>query len=59
MLEYWSNFAKYGNPNSSNLEVWENWENKDNQIMEFGKNVGMIKDSYLELYKVFDQFLKV
>ena len=59
MLEYWSNFAKYGNPNSSNLEVWEKWENKDNQIMEFGENVGMIKDSYLELYKIFDQFLKV
>jgi para-nitrobenzyl esterase len=59
MLEYWSNFAKYGNPNSSNLEAWEKWENKDNQIMEFGKNVGMIKDSYLELYKIFDQFLKV
>ena len=59
MLIYWSNFAKYGNPNSSDLPNWEIWENKDNQVMELGSNVGMIKDKYLELYDIFDQFLEV
>ena len=59
MLAYWSNFAKYGDPNGTTLEVWKNWENGDNQIMEFGTNIGMIKDSYLELYRIFDQFLEV
>ncbi len=59
MLEYWSNFAKYGNPNSSDLPNWEIWENKDNQVMELGSNVGMIKDKYLELYDIFDHFLGI
>ncbi|MCR5646981.1 MAG: carboxylesterase family protein [Acholeplasmatales bacterium] len=59
MLGYWSNFAKYGNPNSSGLPNWEIWENKDNQVMELGSNVGMIKDKYLELYDIFDHFLEV
>ncbi len=57
MLNYWSNFAKTGNPNSSDLPNWNEWENTGSDIMELGANVGMINDRYLELYKIFDYFL--
>ena len=59
MLAYWSNFAKTGNPNSSDLPNWKEWENTGSDIMELGANVGMINDRYLELYKIFDYFLNV
>ena len=56
MLKYWSNFAKYGNPNSSNLTKWDEWNNLDNKVMEFGDNVGMINDRYLKAYEIFDSY---
>ena len=59
MLKYWSNFAKYGNPNEPDFPNWELWNSNDNRIIEFGDNLGMIKDKYLNLYKIFDEFLDV
>ena len=59
MLNYWSNFVKVGNPNSKNLEEWKEWKNEDTNIMELGSNVGMIKDKYLDLYDIYDEFLEV
>lgn len=57
MLDYWANFAKYGNPNKD-TNKWELWTN-NNKVMEFGENVGMIDDKYLGLYKLFNEFLNV
>lgn len=58
MLKCWSNFAKYGNPNGLETESWTNWNNND-KVYEFGSNVGIINDKYIELYKIIDEFLGI
>ena len=57
MLKYWSNFAKYGDPNGTDLPKWDIWDNNPNQIMELGTNVSMIEDKYLELYEIIEDFI--
>ena len=59
MLNYWVNFIKTGNPNKEGSIKWEKWNSKDNKVIEFGENVGMIDDKYLSLYKIYDKFLNV
>ncbi len=59
MLKYWSNFVKTGNPNEAGLKNWSLWNETNHEIIEFGDNVGMIKDKYLALYEIFDKFLNV
>ena len=39
MLHYWSNFAVNGNPNSSSLPVWEQYDPAEERIMELGSTV--------------------
>ena len=56
MLSYWSNFAKSGNPNGSGLPEWKPYES-NTDVMELGDHVGPIKDEYLDLYHLLDQFL--
>lgn len=34
MLDYWTNFMKYGNPNSNNLDTWKPCSLKDAFVME-------------------------
>ena len=55
MLNYWVNFVKTGNPNSSGLPEWKEWGlNGSTKVMELGKNVGEIEDKYLDLYNIFE-----
>ena len=56
MLKYWSNFAKYGNPNGMEAEKWLAW-NDDNKVYELGSNIGTINDKYVKLYGIIDEFL--
>jgi len=35
---YWTNFAKTGSPNSTNLPEWREFESRGQVAMEFGKN---------------------
>ncbi len=58
MMKCWSNFAKYGNPNGVETENWTNWNNND-KVYEFGSNVGIINDKYIELYKIIDEHLGI
>ena len=55
MLKYWSNFAKYGNPNGTETEAWPIWNN-DNKVYELGSNIGIINDRYTELYNIIEEF---
>ena len=57
MLTYWSNFAKTGNPNGADLPAWDNYSHDQDNVMELGSNVGPIKDRYLDLYQIFDDFI--
>lgn len=56
MLNYWSNFAKTGNPNGNGLPEWKKYET-NGKVMELGSNVGPIDDHYLELYSLIDEFI--
>ena len=58
MLKYWSNFAKYGNPNGEGLTEWPEYNTNDYKVMELGSNVGLIDDKYLELYPIIDEFIE-
>lgn len=57
MNSYWVNFAKNGNPNGENLNVWDEFSKDDGLIMELGENVGPIKDPYLDLYPIIDEYI--
>ena len=57
MLSYWSNFAKYGDPNNDNLPKWDIYDNNINKVMELGSNVGMIDDNYIDLYKIIEKYI--
>ena len=41
MLDYWTNFAKSGNPNGPNLPEWTPYTCQDPQIMIFGNSIGV------------------
>ena len=56
MLSYWSNFIKDGNPNNSNLPVWNKYKNSKDLVMELGAHVGPIEDRYLDLYEILENF---
>ena len=57
MLNYWTNFVKYGNPNAETLPTWDEFDQDKNVIMELGVNVGPIKDPYVDLYPVIDDYI--
>ena len=56
MLSYWSNFAKNGNPNGEGLPTWDDFDIGDVSVQELGENVGPIKDRYLDLYSLIEQY---
>ena len=57
MLSYWVNFAKTGNPNGENLPTWNKYQSNTDSVMELGNNIGPIKDEYLPLYDIIDDFI--
>ena len=57
MMNYWANFAKTGNPNSEGLPTWSPYSSSTDDVQELGKNVGPIKDKYLDLYTILDEFM--
>ena len=57
MVKYFTNFIKTGNPNGAGLPEWNEYSHNGN-VMELGDNVGMIDDTYLELYPIIDAFIE-
>ena len=57
MVNYWVNFVKNGNPNSSELPTWNEYKNNNDPVMELGKNIGEIPDNYLKTYEILDEFI--
>jgi para-nitrobenzyl esterase len=62
MMSYWINFARWGDPNGDKtssdygklLPYWPvsySSENPDGKVMEFGLNIGMIEDPFMEFYQ--------
>ena len=56
MLSYWTNFAKTGDPNGGALPTWTEFSVGDEYLMELGSHVGPIKDRYLDLYPLIEQY---
>ena len=57
MLNYWTSFVKYGDPNYEDSYQWTPYFKSEAKIMELGSNVGLIKDPYMDLYKIIDDFI--
>ena len=57
MLSYWSNFAKTGNPNDTNLPEWSEYSTSSGDVMELGKHVGPIKDKYAKVYSIIEEYI--
>ena len=58
MLSYWSNFAKYGDPNGEGLPAWNAYLDESSPLQELGLKVGDIEDPYLDLYPIIDEFVE-
>ncbi len=59
MVAYWINFIKNGDPNGEGLPEWKRFNDEPELVMELGANIGMIKDKYLPLYALLDQWQDV
>ena len=56
MLSYWSNFAKYGNPNGEGLATWDKWDSSKNNLLELGNTIQEIPEKYLGAYKIIEEW---
>jgi para-nitrobenzyl esterase len=54
MFYYLVNFVRTGDPNGSELPVWEPSDG-GGRLMEFGETVGMADAPFLRLYEIFDR----
>lgn len=59
MVKYWTNFAKYSDPNGTDnsLPKWNPYSPNDSKpIMELGENISMFEDKYLKFYQILDEY---
>jgi para-nitrobenzyl esterase len=58
MATYWTNFAKYGNPNGEGLPKWQAFSEKNPEVMYFGKipHMGLVPGA--KSLKVLDKYFK-
>ena len=57
MVKYFINFIKTGDSNGPGLPTWDKYTT-NGEVMELGKNVGMISDKYQGLYVILDGFIE-
>ncbi len=57
MLNYWVNFVKNGDPNYEESMQWTPYFKSEAKIMELGENVGLIRDPYMDLYSIIDDYI--
>jgi Carboxylesterase type B len=58
MATYWTNFAKYGNPNGKGVPEWPSFSDEKPVVMHFRQRpqLGTVPD--LEALKVLDSYFK-
>ena len=58
MATYWTNFAKYGNPNSNGVPKWPAFSDKNPEVMYLGPtpHVGIVPGA--ESLKVLDAYFE-
>lgn len=57
MSSYWINYIKTGNPNDSDLPLWEKYDPAKENILELGLDIKMFKDKYLDLYNIINEYM--
>ncbi|OYU93975.1 MAG: carboxylesterase [Bacteroidetes bacterium B1(2017)] len=58
MMSYWTNFAKYGNPNGSNLPVWKEYTKKNHAVMHLKQSPKMGTVPSEESLKVLEKYFE-
>ncbi|MBQ3912535.1 MAG: carboxylesterase family protein [Lachnospiraceae bacterium] len=56
MLNYWVNFAKYGDPNGDGLPVWDPVTVKGGKLLELNEKISMTDDPYMSIYRILDKY---
>ncbi|WP_026510671.1 carboxylesterase/lipase family protein [Butyrivibrio sp. LC3010] len=58
MQEYWTNFAKYGDPNGTGSELpnWPVWNSSEDKLLELNDEIKLIDNPYHELNKIIDKY---
>lgn len=56
MVQYWLNFAKYGDPNGSGLPEWKKYNDTPTEFMVFDTETGMEKNPYLDIFGALDAY---
>ena len=55
MVNYWTNFAKTGNPNGPGLPIWPAWSSKgDGQLMRFNATSKAEPEQHRAAYELQD-----
>ena len=57
MLNYWSNFAKYGNPNGENVPRWNEYDLTSRKVLILDQEIVEQKDQYVPLYYVLENYI--
>jgi para-nitrobenzyl esterase len=58
MADYWTNFAKSGNPNGANLPAWLSYDNRHERALELGDEIRMIDYPNLVPLRVLDELFQ-
>ena len=56
MLSYWTNFAKTGNPNSSELPPWERMQSGEKKWQLLGPKIESQNIDRQEIYDLLEDF---
>ena len=55
IMDYIENFARTGDPNGDGLPQWPDFSEDETKVLEFGNEIAMSTDPYLDLYEVLDE----
>ncbi|QES88240.1 carboxylesterase/lipase family protein [Rhizosphaericola mali] len=51
MMDYWTNFAKYSDPNGVNLPQWRNYTTEDPHVLQFSDQTTTKEEPWTERFK--------
>ena len=58
MADYWTNFAKSGDPNGANLPTWLPYDSQHERALELGDTIKMIDYPNLQALRALDALFR-